>query len=625
MNRRLITTLTSLTTCLMTLASHSQAQTITVQAAIQREKTYVGDPFHYQIIIDGHESEGIVDLTPLRRYSPQSTGGRSASQSSVTIINGRRRSETHRRYVMNYLLTPSEPGQSTIPAVTVEIAGEQYRTNPVQLTVLEPQTTDKLLLEAELSETTAYVGQPVILTVKWFIAASVAEFHFNIPALQDHDHFVTDDVANPPGSGGELFELALGDSPVVARKANIRHRNRDWLLVTFSKIIIPTEPGTIELARSSVSCDIEVQSRSANRRRDPFGNFFGANREYSRFHALAKPLSLTVRPLPTHNQPDDFTGLVGRYSVASTATPTSVSVGDPITLTLTITGDLLKLVDMPDLNTIPAFATNFKIPSEQSPPKTIGRSKLFTQTIRANNHEVEAIPPVPLSFFDVDSNEYVTTHSDRIPLEVKATRKVTAAQAEGRELAPLGREIESVKQGIAANYVGPDLLKNTAFSPLAALTQPRYLLLYAGPFLLLIVSTAIQLARRENPARKLARAKAMAASKALTALRRLDPDTARSADSPDSTELHEATANILRTYIGTRYNRTPQSLTARDCQELLQTDHDDEKLIEQFTTALEHCEHARFAGSSATDATFNKTELAALIKSLDRTATHKKR
>ena len=154
MSRRLITIAILFITCLLTLAFPAQAETITVQAAAQQDKLYVGDPFHYQIIINGHESEGNVDLAPLHRYSPQSSGGRIDSRNSVIIINRRRRSESQRRYLMDYLLTATEPGQLTIPAVTVEIAGQQYRTNPVQLAVLEPKTTDKLLLQAELSETT---------------------------------------------------------------------------------------------------------------------------------------------------------------------------------------------------------------------------------------------------------------------------------------------------------------------------------------------------------------------------------------------------------------------------------------------------------------------------------------
>ena len=50
---------------------------------------YAGDQFTYQIIIDGYDQPGEVDLSPLAAFRPSATGGGNNSQTSISIINGK--------------------------------------------------------------------------------------------------------------------------------------------------------------------------------------------------------------------------------------------------------------------------------------------------------------------------------------------------------------------------------------------------------------------------------------------------------------------------------------------------------------------------------------------------------
>ena len=47
-----------------------------------------------------------------------------------------------------------------------------------------------------------------------------------------------------------------------------------------------------------------------------------------------------------------------------------------------------------------------------------GRTKSFTQTLRARSDRVERIPPIPFTYFDPERGEYVTLHSAPVPLVV---------------------------------------------------------------------------------------------------------------------------------------------------------------------------------------------------------------
>ena len=49
-----------------------------------------------------------------------------------------------------------------------------------------------------------------------------------------------------------------------------------------------------------------------------------------------EPVKLTIQPLPTVDQPEDYTGAVGKYTMDVLAKPTKVKIGDPITLSINI-------------------------------------------------------------------------------------------------------------------------------------------------------------------------------------------------------------------------------------------------------------------------------------------------
>jgi hypothetical protein len=154
------------------------------------EDIYVGQSFSYHIIIDGENKAGQVDITPLAKYNPQSTGNRDLSQTSISIINGRRTDNIIKRYIMSYSLTADRPGKISLPPVTVTIDGTRYKTNPVEVNILKPGTTDQLELEVTLSEKQCYVGQPIIMTVKFYRFSNIRDYQFNLPALQNDAFYI---------------------------------------------------------------------------------------------------------------------------------------------------------------------------------------------------------------------------------------------------------------------------------------------------------------------------------------------------------------------------------------------------------------------------------------------------
>ena len=562
------------------------------------EDIYVGESFTYNVIIDGENKPGQVALAPLAQYNPQSAGNKDVSQSSVTIINGRMTKSETKRYVMSYALTAGWAGRIQLPPVTVTIDGKDYQTNPVEVNIQQPGTTDKLDLEVKLSDTQCYLGQPVIMTVNFYVMTDIRDYNFTVPTFNS-DAFILEDP-DISGRGAKEYRLSSGVHVFVSQY-RVTHRGEDAILLTFSKVLIPKHAGQIRLTPTSVSANVAVGGQ--RRRGSILDDFFGRT-QYKRFMVKSKPLTLSVLPLPQEGKPPEFYGLVGRYGISASASPTKVSRGDPITLTIKIgPNKYLKPVQWPNIEQIPEMPQNFKIPSEKSSPTIEKGFKVFTQTIRPNNNDVNRIPPIPLAFFDVDKGEYVVAKTDPIKLKVTPAKKLTSADLQGRDFTPVSKEVEAIRKGLSANYENLDTLANQSFSPLAAAISLPYAAVWALPFTALIASSLIKLFTHTTPEKIAAGRRRRACANAIARLKEIVHDT--------SHEPHELLAAAMKQYIGQRFDRTAGSLTSHDCHGIILAATNDTQAADTYRDIIDNCESARYA---AADADIDSAKIAEVIK-----------
>ena len=548
---------------------------VSAQAETNRD-IYAGERFGYYIVIEGANKPGVVDLEPLRDYLPQSTGTR--KHSSSDLINNKITITT----IMTYSLTASREGSIQLPPVTVEVDGKTYRTNPVTVSIVQPGTTDRLDLEVTLSEQQCYVGQPVVLTVKFYVSADIGDFQFNIPALTNGAFEIEEaDVSDPQA---KLYRLHTGMTVMVSQY-RVKHNNMEAILVTFSKILIPKRPGLIAMPEASVSANVAV---GRARSRDLFDSFLGGQIQYKRFSVNSEPLNLNVLPVPDEGKPSEFYGLIGQYIISASAAPTQVNVGDPITLTIKIGGSkYLKPVRWPDLEQVRELMDNFKIPLQKASPTIDKGFKVFTQTIRANNDKVTRIPPIPLASFDAGEGKYVTKYTEPIELDVAPTKVLTSADLEGADFVPVNREVEAIKKGLSANYEDFDALKDMSFSPMAAMVHPGYAVLWAAPLIGLVSSLLIKLGTHTSPEKIAARRRRQACGKAIRQLKKIP--------SFDVQQHNEWLVSTMKQYIGDRFDKTAGSLTPDDCDEAIRTATNDVQAAEQYKEIINNFEAGRYA------------------------------
>ncbi|UCD86050.1 MAG: protein BatD [Deltaproteobacteria bacterium] len=578
------------------------AEKLSAQAAVDRTEVFAGESFTFQIQVQGHDTPDKPDISGIRDFTVQSLGGQQNNSSSITIVNGRVTQNVRRGYIFSYRLTPKKIGNLTIPSIKVSAGGQTVSTQPVQIKAARPTEAEDFKLRMELSAVKTYVGQPITLTVNWFIGKDVEGFQFSLPVLMDKRFAVTDlDTPIDPKKKDLYLRIPLGDGEVIGKKERTSLEGKEYMAVRFQKILIPQKSGTIKIPPGTVTFNALMGYKKRPRSHDLFDDFFsdsffGRRKEaiYKKFVIPSNSPGLTVLELPEAGRPANFTGLVGEYRMTASAAPTEVSVGDPITLTIRVTGPYyLENVELPPLDRYEALSCDFKIPAEMAPGKVEGRVKTFTQTVRAKHKNVTAIPHLELPYFDAEHGRYAMARTEPIPLTVSSTRIVTAEDAEGSGVSEEAKiELETWTEGIAYNYEDLSVLEDQAQGLSVWFTSPLWVVLIGLPplsYFILLFSVTFTRRRKADPAAKQAR-------RAYGHLVRALKDSRKLADSPVQTNA--SVLEAFRQYLGSKLRLPPGVLTLSDIKDTLRERGVDGVTIEDLKCLLEECEASRYAGTA---------------------------
>ena len=611
-----------MTTVLLLLAltvPASGAEPITVRAVVETDRVFTGESFVYRVIVEGATPQVEPQLPALDAFKVAYEGGRDVSSRSISVINGRTTETVIEQYYFQYRLTALSPGEHTIPAATLTIDGQSYRTQPIAITVVQPTEHQDFKLRLELEKEQVYVGEPVRLQVTWYLRQNVRGFALSMPLA---GVFEAGDISVPADAqqgllSGEYVAVDFLGSEVLARRGQDTLNGEQFTTLTLEKVLIPQEMGQFRIGPAAVGLNV-VTGRAPSR--SIFDDFFSGsslfrNSPFSRevTRKLVVPsneLNLEVLPLP-EPRPPSFTGLVGAYSIETAAAPTEVNVGDPITLTIRIRGpEPLENIPAPALHTQRTLVEDFKVSDEPALPVVQDGSAVFTQTVRAINDRVGAIPPLDLSFFDVDQGVYWTVRGAPIPLVVRATREVTAADAVGGgNGASAATEVETRVEGIGHNYEDSGVLTDQGVGLPERLRHPVWLAALLGPMAIYLGLAAVQVARRRSGADTAHSRRRRALREAWRELRAMHSDES---DAPglhnsmppagyggadraaSSVDIATLTSRAVHGYLAATFDVPAAGLTPADAERLLRA-----RGMPQAAAVrelLERCDAARFAG-----------------------------
>lgn len=545
--------------CVLAPSTAIAQDDVRVSASVRKNRVYMGDELMVEVLVEGADNARQASEPVVPGASMRFLGGNNISRSFTMIVNGQRTENSTKGYSLQYALSPTRPGRIVVPPIEVVVGGQTHRTEPIVIEALQPQSDSEFSLEIAIDEDRVYVGQPVQARVTWFIAAAVNEFSFRAtPEPEGFDVYIPD--AGQTRSRSIEFEI-FGQR-VTAVQSRARRGNVDYPVLTFDLTLIPRQVGTQSVGPLNV-----VFSRRDSMR-------------VQRRQNLSNEVQLEVLPLPSEGRPADFAGLVGVYAIDAHASPTSVAVGDPIELSLTISGpEPLTRLDAPELALDAGFSELFKSSPDgwRRQPITRRGIRRFTTTIRARSDRVTEIPPIRLPYFDARTGEYRDALSEAIPLEVRSVREVTAADAitgPGRSRPALTRELERAEPGLWALETDPEqLLRADGFELARVVRSPVTISALAAPPALYagVVVAGFVRSRRDPVAARRRRA----LPRAQRALRSGGGEAG------------------VRTLVSGLLDRPAEGVTGQDCLELA-PDSDDAELL---ASVMIGAESGRYGGA----------------------------
>jgi len=381
----------------------------------------------------------------------------------------------------SYVVTPTQAGQFTIPALTANVGGQTLTSQPLKLTVTQPGApppaggnTDSQIAFARLTlpKKEVYAGETITADLQLFYR-------------QETQLAREPQITGAPADGFTVGKIAGGNQTAVQIGNAIYNDIPAKIALTANKT------GTLNIGPVTISLVLLVPSN--NRDADQFFDPFGMLRHtmQKQFTVATGTFDVNSLPLPSANVPTNFNGAVGNYTLAVTAGPTNITVGDPITLRIQIAGrgdfDALRLPDQSGWNGFKLFPPTSKV--ETSDPLGIEGTKTFEEIVAPQTADVRELPQISFSFFNPDDGKYHMLAQPAAPLVVKAAgASPLPVMAANKNSAPENQPPQDIlpikeKLGALAQIpVGRDSVEPLIAKPIFLITQSVPVLAFLAAF-----------------------------------------------------------------------------------------------------------------------------------------------
>ncbi len=516
---------------------------IQVTASVDKQELTLEDSIYFSVMVEGTQNSPPPELPILDTFKIRPLG----SSSSAQIINGDQSSSI----TYNFVLIPKETGNFTINPVTVEIDGSKYKTTPITLIVREvsaiPDTSQEVFAEMVVSNKKPYVQEQITATLRIY-------HRVRIRNLAIDTQF--------PG----FREQTLKDPAQYTRIVNgIR-----YLSYEISTALFPLRSGKTGIPASVIELD-KVDSSRGGHSQDPFDPFDQGS-VFNNFGRLqhktlkTKAITLNVLPLPQKNRPQNFSNLVGDFTISSELSRTEIEVGDTTTLTVAVTGQgNIKDLSLPS----PRWGNNFKVYADQSSfqqtggTQTVSGKKVYTYALVPLISGKLQVPSIPLSYFDPTKGDYVSIQTRALLLSIlpgKNGSKPKVVEPGLDSAGKTGNSIKNTGEDILPIHTGPEFFENRNFVTGSNILYGIGLLLPAGLFILYG-----QFHKRQQRLKyDIAFSRSHGAFKqAQKRLSDLSPDM-------DPKEMARELSLIVREYLGNILNLQGTAITSTEVREKLQ-------------------------------------------------------
>jgi len=549
-------------------------------ATLDRDTIYLGENATLSLTFAG----GTPRTVPPSPQVPNLQIDFSGNSQEIVTING----QFSATVSYNFTITAKQPGDYTIPALTAEVGGVQLHTQPLTLKVLKPSApspdaiksgSQVAFLKLVLPKKEIYVGETIVAQLQIYVRNGV-----QVPGWQ------------PTGFPAEGFNIGKS---VQGAQHQLQVGDAVYVMVPLNMALTAVKAGAMTLGPYTATVTLDVPTNRGQG--DPFDSFGFFRRADRKQVALATETEhVQLLPLPRENAPADFNGAVGQYTLSSTAGPTNLAVGDPITVKIQIAGrgslDSLTLPNQTAWGQFNAYPPTSKV--ETSDKLGLQGTKTFEQIVVPQNAELRELPPVSFSYFDPEQKAYQTLTHPGTPLVIRpagsaAAPTFVANRGRAEENNAMAQDIVPNKQRLGSvAQIGAPLVE-----------KPWFLALQGVP-VLAFISALIWRRRTDqlanNPRLRRRRHVAQVVREGLTELQGL-------AAAKKSDEFFAALFRLLQEQLGERLDLPASAITEAVIDEHLRPRHVPEATLEQLQQLFQACNLARYAPVQSSQ------ELAAMI------------
>ena len=491
----------------------------------------------------------------------------------------------------NFLITANKTGTYTIPEVSIQSNSGLFKTQPLKLRVVKAdspdnksQLSDYAFIRLIPSKDKAYVGEPIPIEIQLFLQNG----RFNMPELT-----------------AEGFNLREYPEPQSSRA---QKGNAIYQVRTFQTVAIPVKAGNLKIG--PVKMDVVLKIRQNQRRRSPFNDpFEGLLTRYQDVPAKieAKAQNITVRPLPTEGQPDNFNGAVGEFSMSAKASALEVTVGDPVTINIELSGiGTIESLNFPKPEWPDFKSYEPTILSKKTDPLGLSGLKTFEQVIIPENETIKEIPSLKIPYFDPKAESYKVLSQGPFALKVNPSSKPDSIQNTSiaeTDSSDLENEKPQLVDILWIKYDAGTLGNSTPF-----VLRPVFWLLQSIPLLFLMGTLILRHKRNlfaNNPKLRRQLQVEQITSKTLTKLVILIEEN-------KALEFHIELATVLREQLGLKLDIPSEGITCDSINEPLAKKNIKPETREIFRKLFTSCDAASYAASQST------TELRQYISDLEK-------
>jgi hypothetical protein len=306
--------------------------------------------------------------------------------------------------------------------------------------------------------------------------------------------------------------------------------------------------------------------------------FFGRGQEVS---LSSGALTIDVLPLPDEGAPEGFSGTVGDYSISAALDRDTSDGGEPLELTVTVTGTgNLRTLDRPELIAPPGLKILDPEVGDriQTSGRTVKGTKTFKFPVIPEEDGRHRLEPVRMAFFDPEREAYRIAETDPIFVVARGASTAEAVRGPGQGLRVLGGDIVHIKADARS-------LGKSAGTPIWLLAlYPVGLLVLLGSFGYRRHQTRM---RGDQAYARRLRSKGVAKRRLSEASGLLKEGRTR--------EFYSALARAILGFAGDRYDLEAAALTREVLRDRLLERGAEPEAVDELVDLLHECDEASYS------------------------------